>query len=80
LLPERPASALQHRWISRCTIRWCSTVLRHKSNCPRGICSRCIIERFPQTSKAFRFAGDIAISGNFAGVNSFDCHFCFVFF
>jgi hypothetical protein len=53
-------------------------VLCRKSTCPRGICRGCIIERFPQTSKAFSFAGDIAISGDFAGascIDSFDCHF-----
>jgi hypothetical protein len=78
LLPEWPASALQHRRISRCTIKWCSTMLRRKPNCPRGICRRCIIERFPQTSKACSFAGDIAISGDIDGascINSFAFQF-----
>jgi len=78
LLPERPASAVQRARISRCPTKWCS-VLCGKSSCPRGICRRCIIERFPQTSKAFSFAGGIAISSDIAGgiscIISFDCHF-----
>jgi hypothetical protein len=75
---------VQHRRISRCTIEWCSPVVRRKSGCPSGICRRCIIERFPQTSKAFAFAGDIAISGDSGRgascINSFDCHFDQAFF
>jgi hypothetical protein len=83
LLPEWFASALQHRRISRCTIKWRSTMLRRKPDCPRGICRRCIIERLSQTSKAFSFAGDIGISGDFDGasrINSFAFHFDQAFF
>jgi hypothetical protein len=83
LLPAWLASALQHRKTSRCIIKWCSSMLRRKPNCPRGICRRCIFERFPQTSKALSFAGDIAISGDFDGafcINSFAFHFDQAFF
>jgi hypothetical protein len=83
LLPEWSTSAVQHRRISRCTIKWRSTVLRRKPNCFRGICRRCIIKRLPQTFKAFSFAGDIAISGGFdgaPGINTFAFHFGQAFF
>jgi hypothetical protein len=70
---------MRHRRISRCTIERGSIVLCRRSNGPRGVCRRCPIERFPQTSEAFSFAGDIAISGDFAGgascIISFGCHF-----